>query len=188
MAAPLRVAFQGELGAFGELAIRQLFGTDADAVPQREFRDVAQALHTGTVERAVFPVHNSIVGPVTSSVAALEETPGFAIVDETHVAVRLCVLGVPGSHLDRARELDSHPVALAQVGRWLARHPHISPRAVHDTAGAARLVAERNDPATLALASAVCATHYGLVILAQDVQDLADNVTRFVLVERAAPR
>ena len=121
-----------------------------------------------------------------ASLDALNGTPGLAVVDETQVAVQLCVLGVPGSHLDRARELQSHPVALAQIGRWLAVHPQITPRAAHDTAGAARLIAERQDQSLLALASAVCAKHYGLVILAHDVQDVADNVTRFVLVERSA--
>ncbi len=186
MATSLRVAFQGELGAFGELAIRQLFGAHADAVPQREFRDVAHALATRLADRAVFPVHNSIVGPVVASVEALESTPGLHVIGETAVAVKLCVLGIPGSHLDRARELHSHPVALAQVGRWLAVHPDITPRVVHDTAGAARMIAERHDQTTLALASAVCAKHYGLVILAHDVQDIADNVTRFVLVARTA--
>ncbi len=183
MTTPLRVAFQGELGAFGEQAIRQLLGAHAEPVPQREFRDVAQALATGVVDRAVFPVHNTIVGPVTPSVEAMAATPGLVVIAETEVAVRLCVLGVPGSHIDRARELHSHPVALAQVGAFLRAHPHLQPHQAYDTAGAAKQVSDGGDATVLALASAVCATHYGLVVLADGVQDHADNRTRFVLVE-----
>ncbi|MEI6813874.1 MAG: prephenate dehydratase domain-containing protein [bacterium] len=189
MTTPLRVAFQGELGAFGELAIRQHFGSRAEAVPYAEFLDVVRALVACSVDRAVLPVHNSIAGAVTASVEVIASTEDLRVSQEIPVAVQLCVLGVPGSRLDLARELHSHPVALAQVSDFLAHHPHITAITAHDTAGAARLVAERTDMTLLAVASASCAVRYGLTILAEDVQDRADNVTRFVLLERAsAPR
>ena len=83
----IRVAFQGELGAFSEEALRQIWGDDAEPVSHRAFLDVARAVSLRHVPYGVLPVHNAIVGPIESSLVALAAFPGLTIVDETTVMV-----------------------------------------------------------------------------------------------------
>ncbi|HEY1739177.1 MAG TPA: prephenate dehydratase domain-containing protein, partial [Acidimicrobiia bacterium] len=89
---PLRVAFQGELGAFSEEAIQQLWGGDVEPVPCREFRDVADAIAGGSVDRAVLPIENTIVGSVQGAHDAIDATHGIHAIAETVVAVHHCLL------------------------------------------------------------------------------------------------
>jgi ABC-type proline/glycine betaine transport system ATPase subunit len=180
---PPLVAFQGEPGAFGHSAA-QLLHPNAHAVPARTFVEVIDMVRSGSALLGVLPVENTIAGTVHGSVDALSAASDIEIVDELQVPIQLCILGVRGARLDAIAELRSQDMALAQCGRFLRNHPQIQPRQANDTAGAARAVAERGDPAIAALASALAAERYGLDVLAADVQDIADNVTRFVVIAR----
>ena len=181
-----RVAFQGELGAFSEEAIGQLWPGAATPVPMREFLDVARAVERGEVEFGLLPIENTLAGSVVGSYDALTTCASLHVVAETVVAIHHCVLGVRGARLDALRSVESHPVALAQCGRFLREHPRIEARAAYDTAGAARDVAARGDPCAAAIAGRAAAAHYDLDILAADIEDRPDNQTRFLAVARAA--
>ena len=95
----IRVAFQGELGAFSEQALRQLWGDAAQPVSQRTFDGVARAVAHADVERGVLPVHNAIVGPIEASLGAIAAHPEIGIVDETTVIIRPMLLSLPGVSL-----------------------------------------------------------------------------------------
>jgi prephenate dehydratase len=179
-----RVAFQGELGAFSEEAIGQLWPGTATPVPTREFLDVARAVERGEVDFGLLPIENTLAGSVVGSYDALTTCESLHVVAETVVAIHHCVLGVRGARLDELRSVESHPVALAQCGRFLREHPQIEVRAAYDTAGAARDVAARGDPCAAAIAGRAAAAHYDLDILAADVEDRPDNQTRFLAVAR----
>ena len=97
------------------------------------------------------------------------------------------MLGIPGASLAGLRVVESHPVALAQCSAFFERHPTIEARSAYDTAGAAQDVARANDVLRGAIASAAAAPRYGLVILAENVEDRADNQTRFLVVSRTVP-
>jgi prephenate dehydratase len=181
-----RVAFQGELGAFSEEAIGQLWPETATPVPMREFLDVARAVERGEVEFGLLPIENTLAGSVVGSYDALTTCESLHVVAETVVAIHHCVLGVRGARLDALRSVESHPVALAQCGRFLREHPRIEVRAAYDTAGAARDVAARGDPCAAAIAGRAAAAHYDLDILAADIEDRPDNQTRFLAVAREA--
>lgn len=180
------VAFQGERGAYGDLAIATRWGDDDDAerLGCRDFADVVAAVRDGRAGAGVLPVHNTIVGAIPG-VARLLEDAGLHVAGEVTVPVRHCLLACAGEALAGVRVVHSHPVALAQCGAFLARHPWMQARASHDTAGAAREVAARRARGEGAIADAACAARYGLVVLARDVGDRADNATRFAVVERA---
>lgn len=178
----LRVAFQGEPGAFSERAIAQLWGSSARAVPCPEFVDVLGALVRGDVDAGVVPVENSIIGSVPGIAETMAAFPGVRTVDETCVIVRPCVLGLPGSSLADLRRVSSHPAALGQCAQFLRRHPELIPVPVSDTAGAARVVGSSGDRTAGAIAGREAAERYGLSILAADVADRADNITRFVVL------
>lgn len=180
-----RVAFQGELGAFSEQGVRQLWPDGAEPVPMREFIDVARAVERGQVELGLLPIENTLAGSVIGSYDALFACDTVHVVAETVVAIHHCVLALPGATLGSLRTVESHPVALAQCGRFLRSHPDLLAHATYDTAGAAREVAARGDPTAAAIAGRAAAARYGLEIVATDVEDRPDNQTRFLAIARS---
>jgi prephenate dehydratase len=181
----LRVAYQGEPGAYSDLAVRQYFGADVEGVPCRSFPDALRAVLDGTCDRAMVPVENAIAGPVRMALDAIAATgEQLASVGEHRLLIVLCLLGVPGAMLATVREVRSHPVALAQCRIFLARHPWLDVHGHEDTAGAAREVAEAGDHGIGAIGSEMAAERYGLEILARGVQDVPHNWTRFVVLRR----
>jgi len=145
---------------------------------------VFDALASGRVITAVVPVTNSIVGAVPDA-AELIARHHVRVIGEHLQPIDQTVIGAPGAHLESLRRAWSHPVALKQCTRWLARHPHIAATPAFDTAGAVADVILRGDPAEAAIASRRAAEVYGGVVLAERIQDTPDNVTRFVLVTGA---
>ena len=179
------IAFQGELGAFSEEAVQRVFGTEAQPVPCRENRDVAKMVASGDADAGVLPVENTVAGSVPASYDAILGEPTLHVVREVVIPIHHCVMAAAGATLDSLRTVESHPIALAQCTTWFAQHRTIAARASYDTAGAASDVAAANDVSRGALASRIAAMHYGLTILAEDVEDRHDNQTRFVVLERA---
>ena len=177
----IRVAFQGELGAFSEQALRQIWGDSADPVSQRTFEDVARAVAHGDVERGVLPVHNAIVGPIEPSLAAIAAEPSLSIVDETTVIIKPMLLALPGLTLAEIKRVASHPAALGQCRQFLRDMPT---EEAWDTAGAARELAASGDRTLAVIAGPAAAERYGLAVLVEYVADRTDNLTRFVALAR----
>jgi prephenate dehydratase len=177
----VRVAYQGEPGAYSDEAVSALFPA-AEAKGFPTFRLTFEALAIGAVDAAVLPVENSSAGVVQEVSDLLWELPDLRVVREHVQPVRHCLLGWPGP-VERAL---SHPQALAQCDRYLHSR-QIRSVAYHDTAGAARAVAEQRQPGTAAIASKAAAARYGLYVLAESIQDDSENRTRFVVVEKGAP-
>ncbi|MGH7904403.1 MAG: prephenate dehydratase [Candidatus Dormibacteraceae bacterium] len=175
---PTKVAYQGEPGAYSEEAVLVLF-PDAEPVGVRSFADAASALEGGSVAKAVLPVENSLAGIVQEVNDLLWERTLVTVTMEYAHPVRHCLLG-RGGPVERAA---SHPQALGQCRRWLEAHG-IEAIPFYDTAGAARWVAEGAPPGTAAIAGRAAARHYGLEVLAGDIQDQASNRTRFLLLQR----
>jgi prephenate dehydratase len=180
----VRGAFQGEPGAFSEAALLRLFDNDILPIPCRTFRDVGAAVLDGSADYGLLPVENTIAGSVAPAYDVLASTD-LIVIAETVEPIRHCLLGMPGALMAGIRRALSHPVALAQCTRFFLEHRGIEAVAVLDTAGAAREVAERADPAQAAIAARSAAAHYGLEVLMEDLQDRADNQTRFFLVTQS---
>jgi len=177
----VKVAYQGEPGAYSEEAVSSVF-PEAQAVGFPTFRLTFEALTMGAVDAAVLPVENSSAGIVQEVSDLLWELPGLRVVREHIQPVRHCLIGWPGP-VERAL---SHPQALAQCDRYLHSR-QIRSVAFHDTAGAARAVAEQRQPGTAAIASKAAAKRYGLYVLAESIQDDSENRTRFVVIEKGDP-
>lgn len=183
---PLLVAYQGEPGAYSDLAVRQYFGDAAVGVPFRTFPDAVGAVCDATCSRLMLPVENAIAGPVRVALDALAPVEHQLVVEAEHrLAIELCLLGVPGAMLATVRTVKSHPVALAQCRIFAARHPWFETIGHDDTAGAAREVAEAGNRSVAAIASVMAAERYGLEVLARGVQDVPHNWTRFLVLRRA---
>ena len=178
----MRIAYGGHPGAFGELACLGRFPND-EPVGFNDFRLACDALVGGDCDRAVIPFENSIAGAVPGVEALIASLP-VARIDVYPQPVVFHCLAVPGAQLDGIELVSSHPMALAECRRFLARLGAREEEA-GDTAGAANEVAEAALPTRAALASTRAAELYGLEVLEADVQDTADNVTYFAVLRRA---
>jgi prephenate dehydratase len=182
--APL-VAYQGEPGAFGEEAVLSHFGAAASPVPVPDFAGVVESVLSGTVDFGVLPVENSLVGPVTAARKVLA-TAELDLIGTILRPIRLCLLAIPGATLEGVRRILSHPVALGQCRRFQAALPDAEATIWYDTAGAARHVAEAQDPRLAAVAGRRAAASYGLEVLSENIEDRPDNRTWFVVVRNRA--
>ena len=188
MTASVPVAYQGAPGAFSEDAIAAFFaGRETIRMPQREFADVRTAVLAGVARFGVLPIENSIHGPVTASLDAYD-AGGLKIVGIVTCPIRLCLLALPSARPEQIRRVLSHPVALAQCRAFLAGMPLLDPVPFYDTAGAAQEVSGLGEPTNAAVASRRAAARYALDIVAENIEDRADNRTRFMIVTaRSAP-
>ncbi len=142
----------------------------------------------GEVDFGLLPIENSIAGPIARTYDLLWENSGLHIVDETVQRVELALIALPGAPADGIREVRSHPVALDQVRRFLARHDW-SARAVHDTAGAVAQIVAQGDRSIAAIGPEEAARLYGASVLERSIQDDPNNFTRMFLIAREpAPR
>ncbi len=177
------VAFQGEHGAYGEVASRRLAPGMA-FIPCLEFIDVFRGVQEAHFDLGVVPVENSLEGAVTQ-VNDLLTTTDLKVIGEVKVPVNHCLLAPQETNLSEIRVVYSHPQALAQCNRFLLER-RIEPRPYYDTAGAAKMLARENPRAAGAIASSLCAELYDLNILSRGIEDGAANHTRFLLLSREA--
>lgn len=176
-----RIAFQGEPGAYSHQACRER-RPELEPIPCRTFEDVIESVTSGDAEFAMLPVENSTYGRVADIHHLLPES-GLHIVDEAFVRVRISLLAVPGARIDQVTHALSHTVLLGQCRNYLKKRG-IRRIPAADTAGAAKMVAEKGEPHTAALASDLAGEIHGLEALARNVEDNDRNTTRFLIMSR----
>jgi len=176
------IAFQGEPGAYSELAAYEYFGAQITTLPCPTFEDVFAVVAEGRATHALLPIENSLAGSIHRNYDLLLESD-LQIVGEYHLRVSHCLMAVPGTSLEELRQVYSHPQALAQCQRRL-REMGLEAVIAADTAGSARLVSQRGDPTIAALASRRAAAVYGLEILVAGMEDNPANYTRFLALTR----
>jgi prephenate dehydratase len=177
----LRVAFQGEAGAFSEAAALQLLGEEIVTVPRPTFDSTFRALREGLADALLVPVENSLAGSVVRVYDLLLET-NLTITAETILPIEMNLIACPGASIADIRSVSSHPMALAQCERFFGLHPHVKRVPAEDTAGSVREALARGDKTHAAIAGKYAAKRYGGVIIAERIQDNAENFTRFVLL------
>ncbi|KAA3455417.1 arogenate dehydratase/prephenate dehydratase 2, chloroplastic-like [Gossypium australe] len=177
----LRVAYQGVRGAYSEAAAEKAY-PNCEAVPCDQFDAAFEAVEKWIVDRAVLPIENSLGGSIHRNYDLLLRH-SLHIVGEVKLAVRHCLLANHGVRVEDLQRVLSHPQALAQCENTLTKLG-LSREAIDDTALAAKYVAFNKLKDTGAVASSSAAKIYGLNILAEDVQDDCDNVTRFLMLAR----
>jgi prephenate dehydratase len=183
MTKTLKISFQGEPGANSHIAISEAY-PDAEPMPCATFEDALAAITSGEADLGMIPIENSVAGRV-ADIHHLLPNSGLFIVGEWFLPIRHQLMGVKGAGLSDIKTVESHVQALGQCRRMI-RKLGITPIVAADTAGSARIVAERGDKTTAAIASRLAAEIYGLDILAEDVEDEAHNTTRFVVLAREA--
>ncbi|OMO77228.1 Prephenate dehydratase [Corchorus olitorius] len=177
----LRVAYQGVRGAYSEAAAEKAY-PNCEAVPCDQFDAAFEAVEKWIVDRAVLPIENSLGGSIHRNYDLLLRH-SLHIVGEVKLAVRHCLLANHGVKVEDLQRVLSHPQALAQCENTLTKLG-LSREALDDTALSAKYVASKKLKDTGAVASSSAASIYGLNILAQDIQDDCDNITRFLILAR----
>ena len=177
-----RVVCQGVEGAYSQIAADRLFKR-----PRLSFRDsfegVFEAVEGGEADYGVVPVENSTAGSV-NQVYDLMANHRFSIVRTLRLKVEHTLVARPGTTLAGVRDISGHQQAIDQCARFLAGLSGVRVHAAANTAMAAKLVAESEQPGAAALSSRAAARLYGLDVLASNVQDQANNYTRFACISR----
>lgn len=176
-----RVAFQGENGAFSQIAARKLLGDAIQTVACPTFESLFESVSTGRADLILAPLENTLAGPVLRCYDLLYQG-SLTIIGEVILRIGHCVIGCPGASLEGIRRIQSHPVALAQCEKFFASHPGIVKAVAEDTAGSVRQIMDAGDLAVAAIASEFAAKEYGALVLASAVEDDPNNFTRFALL------
>ena len=176
-----KIAFQGEIGANSDMACRDMF-PEMEPMPCRTFEDAFNAVSSGEAELAMIPIENTIAGRVADIHHLLPESHLY-IVGEYFMPIHFQLMAVPGSNVADIKTVHSHIHALGQC-RNIVRERGWLPVVAGDTAGAARLVAEKKDRSMAAFAPRLAAELYGLEIIEENVHDTDTNITRFVVLSK----
>ena len=183
----LRVAFQGELGAYSEEAAVSFFGPAIDLTPCQTLEMVFDKVERGDAHFGVVPIENSLEGSISRAYDLMLES-NLKVRGEIELRVIHCLIANPGARLDLVRRVYSHPQALGQCGMFL-RHLDAQLIPTYDTAGSVKMIKERGITDGAAIASLRAAEIYGMEVLAQEIEDNPNNFTRFfVLAKHDHPR
>jgi chorismate mutase/prephenate dehydratase len=183
----VKVAFQGERGAFSESAIYAFFGEKVDVKPCRDLTEVFDSVDKQDTQFGVVPVENSLEGSVNQTYD-LFLTHDVKVCGEIIIRISHCLIANPNTTLDDVKAVYSHPQALAQCRRFLERlGRELIP--TYDTAGSVKMLKEKGLKDAAAVASEKAAEIYGMKILAREIEDNPSNYTRFfVLSKEDSPR
>ncbi|MER5170728.1 prephenate dehydratase [Thioclava sp. GXIMD2076] len=176
-----KIAFQGELGAYSHQACHDAL-PDMEALPCRTFEDAIEAVRSGEADLGMLPVENSTYGRV-ADIHQLLPSSGLKVIGEAFVRVHINLLALPGTELSEVKSAMSHTVLLGQVRNFLSAH-NLHRIVGADTAGSAKIVAEKGDRSVAALASELAGDIYGLEVLARHIEDASNNTTRFLVMSR----
>ncbi len=178
-AVDLPIAYAGEPGAFAEDAVLATFG-DVARVGVGGFREVFEAVAGGRARAGVVPIENLVNGTVRETYDLLLEHEQ-AIVGEVVVPVRLCLAALPGVRIEDVQQVYSHIQALGQAEAFL-RGRGWTTLTTYNTAGAGRLIVDRGERDAAAVLSPRAAALFGLTVLADGIESVPDNRTRFLVV------
>lgn len=174
----MRVAFQGEKGAYSEEAIFKHYGNDVESVPRPYIRDVFNAVEEEEADFGLIAVENTIEGTIVRSYDLLNERSLKASGEEVH-RIQHCLIGHPDSELSEIKKAYSHPQALGQSREWLENND-LEAVSFYDTAGSVKWIKENDIRDAAGIASAQAASEYDMKILARGIETNTENYTRFL--------
>ena len=179
------VAFQGERGAFSELATRRFFSEDVKVLPCHSFKDAFDAISSGKAEFGVIPVENALGGTVYDPLDLIKTHSELKVVGETEIRVVHNLIGFPGTDIKDIKKVYSHPQAIAQCKEFLEREmPYAEAIPFFDTAGAVGFVKDGGDKSVAAIAGSPAALYHGMEIIRQGIETNPSNYTRFYVLTR----
>lgn len=179
----MKIAFQGEHGAYSEQAVFDYFG-DVETLPCETFDLVFDSVTSGLSDKGLIPIENSLAGSIHQNYDLLLRNQ-LHIVGEYFLRVRHCLITMPNVKKEDIKKAISHPQALSQCANYL-RNLNIKPEAVYDTAGSVKMLKESGVKDTAAIASKRAAEIYEMQILEEGIEDNSENFTRFLAISTEA--
>lgn len=176
----MRIAFQGESGAYSEQAVFDYFG-QVETQPCESFDVVFDAVVSNKCESALIPIENSLAGSIHQNYDLLLRH-NLHIVGEYSLRVQHCLIALPQVKKTEIKKVISHPQALGQCAAYL-RALHVKVEPVYDTAGSVKLLKESGEKSTAAIASRRAAEIYQMQILEEGIEDDPENYTRFLAIQ-----
>ena len=174
-------SFQGVKGAYSELAGKNLY-PEAKSFPCSTFEDMFEQVRVGKVDAAMVPIENSLAGRVADTQRLIPES-NLKITSEYFLEVNHNLMAVKGSKISDVKRIHSHEQGIAQCRNKIIKlNKEMIVEA--DTAGSAKMISELNNNEDAAIASELAAEIYNLDILESNFQDLANNVTRFLIMQK----
>ncbi len=178
-----KVAFQGERGAYSEVAARELLGKSITPVPCDSFETLFERVEKKRTDLGVIPIENSLVGSIHKNYDLLLEH-NLKVIGEVQLRVSHALIAPPNVPFKKISKVYSHPMALEQCRKFFKKHKTIAPISYYDTAGAVRMIAESGLSNSAAIASPYAAQIYKMKLLQQAIEDEKHNYTRFLLLSR----
>ena len=176
------VAFQGEIGAYGEEAAFQFFGSSIQVKPCETLDDVFKVVEQGEARFGVVPIENSLEGSISRAYDLLLDS-SLRVSGETELRVSHCLIANPETHLGLIKRVYSHPQALAQCRAFL-KHLDCELIPTYNTAASVKMIKEQGITDGGAVASARAAEIYGMKVIAKEIEDNPNNFTRFFIVSK----
>ena len=185
MADHLIVSFQGERGAYSELAIRRAFGEECEVLPCKTFAATFDAVLEGRALYGMIPVENTLGGTILENLDLLDRHRAIEVVGEQQIRIIHNLIALPGTKIEDIREVYSHPQGLAQCSDYLnSTLSHAQAISFFDTAGAVGFVKESGDPTKAAIAGVTAAKVHQMEILSEGIESNPRNYTRFYVISR----
>jgi prephenate dehydratase len=179
----MSVAFQGERGAFTELAAIEYFNGKKKAIAFPEAREVFRSVEKGTIEYGIIPIENSLGGSIHSNYDRLLLHDLF-ICGEIYLKISQVLMANKGATLGKVRRIYSHPQGFEQCKIYLEKLRNVTLVPVSNTAAAAKMIKEEDMLDGAAISSMQAVIDYDLKILARNIEDLKDNITRFLILTK----
>ena len=177
------IAIQGIKGSFHHLVVQNYFNIDSEVVECMSFDGVVNSLLEKETDEVVMALENSIAGSIIPNYALID-SHNLSIVGEYYLGIEHCLMALSGQTIEDIKEVHSHPMALLQCKVFFKAYPHIKLVEAKDTADVAKQISEQNIKGIAAIASKNAAELYGINLLAESIQTIKHNETRFVIVKR----
>ena len=179
----LKIAFQGEYGAFSEQAAVAYFGKSCIPIPKENFKDVFEDVEKKRSAFGIIPIENSVFGSVHQNFDLLQEF-SLQIIGELKLRIKMNLMALPGTALNDIRNIYSHPQGLGQSDKFLRTLKNVTLHPFYDTAGAAKMIFDERRKDSAAIASEQAASHYHLTILKKSIETDHRNFTRFLVLSK----
>ena len=180
-----RVAIQGIAGSFHHQVAREYFGNEVQVEECMTFQSVIDSLRSGTSEKAVMAIENSIAGSILPNYALIDENE-ISITGEHYIPIQMNLMAVPGQQIQEIKKVYSHPMALLQCKEFFRNYPHIKLIEDADTASVAKRISENGKKGVAAVASSAAAELFNLEIIEESIHTVKSNTTRFLILSATA--
>lgn len=178
-----KIAIQGIKGSFHHAVAMDYFHEDVNLKECLSFDTVVEAVLSGEVKQAIMALENSIAGSIIPNYALIDHHD-LSIVGEYNLTINHTLMALSGQTIEDLQEVHSHPMALLQCKEFFRNYTHIKLIEASDTANVAKMIAEEQRKGIAAIAPKAAAQIYGLAVLAESIQTIKNNITRFVVVQK----